>query len=384
MYYSYSDEGTNERWLMSKEEYEHDKGRKMSMGGSVPSCWKGPAQKPWGVRSRTSCQIRQSEVAGRDLGTGTHFDPPIISCCIRSWTHGPIIPIQLYSKLTPPLILASNSHWNKIRTHGTNLHIIGFQNLLELTQYLVVALKDQGFLSLLYSTLKIQTGIKIPDARTNTLMPAKLPCMIILGNLNQRGLFSSRSGRSAQTSCCPRLQRGLHVYKSHLGRPGIIHIHPNSEEFDIPSKVNEAITSYIGYSTSNPLSPAPGCSILIQVLIVLTALASLGCTYVAPSRWTAVAGDLRWNEVSGPMRIGEVLNHLANAPCERGNYINVHTRSLGWTTPPPGRTIVAPFTGSVGKMIRTSPVPTGPETSFHRRSPATAFHREGAWLSWGS
>ena len=34
-------------------------------------CWKGPAQKPGGVRSRTY--------------------RPIISCCIRSRTHGPII-----------------------------------------------------------------------------------------------------------------------------------------------------------------------------------------------------------------------------------------------------------------------------------------------------
>jgi hypothetical protein len=33
--------------------------------------------------------------------------------------------IVLYSKLTSPLILASNSHWNKIRTYNTNLQIIG-------------------------------------------------------------------------------------------------------------------------------------------------------------------------------------------------------------------------------------------------------------------
>ena len=71
--------------------------------------------------------------------------------------HGPIMPVAesgigvgisagvplyvQYSKLTPPLILASNSYWNKIKTYSTNLQIImyiGFQILLESTQSLIV------------------------------------------------------------------------------------------------------------------------------------------------------------------------------------------------------------------------------------------------------
>jgi hypothetical protein len=45
------------------------------------------------------------------------------------------------------LILASNDYWNKIKPHHRNLQTIGFQNLLELTQDLVVVLKDHEFLS---------------------------------------------------------------------------------------------------------------------------------------------------------------------------------------------------------------------------------------------
>ena len=54
---------------------------KMSDDEQEEACWaaggkegrsRSPAQKPWGVRSRTSCQIRQSEVAGHDLGTLIH------------------------------------------------------------------------------------------------------------------------------------------------------------------------------------------------------------------------------------------------------------------------------------------------------------------------
>jgi hypothetical protein len=45
---------------MSDESYEKGRknmsmttlGKEMSMGGSVPSCWKGPAQKPGGIRSQ--------------------------------------------------------------------------------------------------------------------------------------------------------------------------------------------------------------------------------------------------------------------------------------------------------------------------------------------
>ena len=49
--------------------------------------------------------------------------------------------------LNNKLILVSNDYWNKIKSHHRNLQIIGFQNLLELTQDLVVVLKDHEFLS---------------------------------------------------------------------------------------------------------------------------------------------------------------------------------------------------------------------------------------------
>ena len=49
--------------------------------------------------------------------------------------------------LNSKLILVSNDYWNKIKPHHRNLQTIGFQNLLELTQDLVVVLKDHEFLS---------------------------------------------------------------------------------------------------------------------------------------------------------------------------------------------------------------------------------------------
>ena len=49
--------------------------------------------------------------------------------------------------LNSKLILASNEYWNKIKPHHRNLQTIGFRNLLELTQDLVVVLKDHEFLS---------------------------------------------------------------------------------------------------------------------------------------------------------------------------------------------------------------------------------------------
>ena len=94
--------------------------------------------------------------------------------------------IVLNNKLTPPLILASNSHWNKIRTYSTNLQIIGFQNLLELTQYLGVALKDQGFLSkvsLLYSRVLMDTlKIQRHKFRINTYWTTTLTPLILVSN----------------------------------------------------------------------------------------------------------------------------------------------------------------------------------------------------------
>ena len=47
--------------------------------------------------------------------------------------------------LNSKLILASHDYWNKIKPHQMNLQTIGFQNLLELTQDLVVVLKDHEF-----------------------------------------------------------------------------------------------------------------------------------------------------------------------------------------------------------------------------------------------
>ena len=49
--------------------------------------------------------------------------------------------------LNSKLILVSNDYRNKIKPHHRNLQTIGFQNLLELTQDLVVVLKDHEFLS---------------------------------------------------------------------------------------------------------------------------------------------------------------------------------------------------------------------------------------------
>jgi hypothetical protein len=154
-------------------------------------CW-GPNHPDHSDHALAARSANQRSLV-RDLGTGTHFDPPIISCCIRSRITGVDTDqgtffntpdygriISLNNKLTPPLILASNSHWNKIRTYSTNLQIIGFQNLLELTQYLVVALKDQGFLSLLCSmdTLKIQRH----KFRINTYWTTTLTPLILVSN----------------------------------------------------------------------------------------------------------------------------------------------------------------------------------------------------------
>jgi hypothetical protein len=49
--------------------------------------------------------------------------------------------------LNSKLFLAPNDYWNKTKLHHMNLKIIGFQNLLELTQDLVIILKDHEFLS---------------------------------------------------------------------------------------------------------------------------------------------------------------------------------------------------------------------------------------------
>ena len=49
--------------------------------------------------------------------------------------------------LNSKLILVSNDYWNKIKPHHRNVQTIGFQNLPELTQDLVVVLKDHEFLS---------------------------------------------------------------------------------------------------------------------------------------------------------------------------------------------------------------------------------------------
>jgi len=67
--------------------------------------------------------------------------------------------------LNSKLILVSNDYWNKIKPHHRNVQTIGFQNLPELTQDLVVVLKDHEFLSHISGMYRIHLWW---EARSNT------------------------------------------------------------------------------------------------------------------------------------------------------------------------------------------------------------------------